>query len=1020
MVIAVTGEGGVGKSTLLAQYESIAKSTDNNARVVICDDRQTSPVAAMSYIAGKLAESGTECRDFNVRLKKYREMCQEIEGDQKVPRSLVNLLALGVSDFTIKSLRKAPGVGVLFEYADEKAAGEAFAQLVDYGISRWGNKDEVQLLREPEKILTPLFLTLLNNATEDRPLVLMFDVFERTHHTLAPWLLALCKFEYGVFNTGLSIVISGRDPLEQHWTDLAGALCHVTLEPFILDETKLFLSNQGITDEQLVAQIHADTAGLPVLVELLAATKPQPGIPLPDISRDAVERFLQWTPQEEQRQVALLAAVPRQFNNDILTAAIGKDADKAFNWLAEQSYIRTSKERGWFYHEKVRELMLRHFRNTNPGDLTAAHKRLAEFYDEQQHHLNLEDKLAYESELWKKFELEKIFHWLCEQPFRRVNEAVNSFLGAFRWQWKFSEKIVHVCEQTASESALVEIKECAERMGAFYRAYEKDEYATLISQADFLLQRGNLIPIAQSTLFGHRAEAYRMINKSELALADFDHAIELDAKYAWAITSRGQTYHQMGRYEQALADFGHAIELDAKYAWAIASRGETYGKLGRFEQALADFDRAIELDKKNTWAITRRGIVFFQIGKYDQALADFDCAIELGEHNCWVYEMRGQVLTELGHNKDAVLSFTRAIRASAQQTPKGCWACIASRGETYRLMGKYKQALVDFDRAIGLDEKSAWAIASRGKTYRLLGKHEQALADFDRAIELDDKNASIIANRGDTYRLLGKHEQALADFDRAIELDEKSAWAIASRGKTYRLLGKHEQALPDFDRAIELDDKNASIIASRGQTYQQMGKHEQALADFDRAIELDEKYAWAIANRGETYRLMGKYMLALADYIHVIELDSENPSYRYNMATIYIQLHRFDDARRELNERMKLKPDNTFAPLISLGIIARHQGLPESGELFQQALAQWETAWREKLQTPAGLLESKAKALLCTDNKADAVRVLAESIAQMSLGDKIEFDDYTLLKTAPVPPDGIDEMITMLKEVQEH
>ncbi len=165
---------------------------------------------------------------------------------------------------------------------------------------------------------------------------------------------------------------------------------------------------------------------------------------------------------------------------------------------------------------------------------------------------------------------------------------------------------------------------------------------------------------------------------------------------------------------------------------------------------------------------------------------------------------------------------------------------------------------------------------------------------------------------------------------------------------------------------------------------------------------------------------MGKYMLALADYIHVIELDSENPSYRYNMATIYIQLHRFDDARRELNERMKLKPDNTFAPLISLGIIARHQGLPESGELFQQALAQWETAWREKLQTPAGLLESKAKALLCTDNKADAVRVLAESIAQMSLGDKIEFDDYTLLKTAPVPPDGIDEMITMLKEVQEH
>ena len=44
----------------------------------------------------------------------------------------------------------------------------------------------------------------------------------------------------------------------------------------MLDETRLYLSNQDITDERLVTQIHSDTGGLPVLVELLAATKPSP------------------------------------------------------------------------------------------------------------------------------------------------------------------------------------------------------------------------------------------------------------------------------------------------------------------------------------------------------------------------------------------------------------------------------------------------------------------------------------------------------------------------------------------------------------------------------------------------------------------------------------------------------------------------------------------------------------------------------------------------------------------------
>jgi hypothetical protein len=47
-------------------------------------------------------------------------------------------------------------------------------------------------------------------------------------------------------------------------------VCHVRLEPFTPDETRLYLGKQGINDDELVAQIHEDTAGLQVLVELLS------------------------------------------------------------------------------------------------------------------------------------------------------------------------------------------------------------------------------------------------------------------------------------------------------------------------------------------------------------------------------------------------------------------------------------------------------------------------------------------------------------------------------------------------------------------------------------------------------------------------------------------------------------------------------------------------------------------------------------------------------------------------------
>jgi tetratricopeptide (TPR) repeat protein len=166
------------------------------------------------------------------------------------------------------------------------------------------------------------------------------------------------------------------------------------------------------------------------------------------------------------------------------------------------------------------------------------------------------------------------------------------------------------------------------------------------------------------------------------------------------------------------------------------------------------------------------------------------------------------------------------------------------------------------------------ALEQRGETYRILKRYEEALEDLNRVIEADPSRAGAIGSRGETYRLMGRHDEALADFNRAIELHPDYAWAIGSRGQIHRAARRYEQALAEFNRAIELDPGYSWAFGSRGQTYQDMGRYDEALADFSHAIELRPGYLWAIGNRGETYRLMGRYDEALADLDHVIE---ENP-----------------------------------------------------------------------------------------------------------------------------------------------
>src|SRR5438045_1219504 len=84
----------------------------------------------------------------------------------------------------------------------------------------------------------------------------------------------------------------------------------------------------------------------------------------------------------------------------------------------------------------------------------------------------------------------------------------------------------------------------------------------------------------------------------------------------------------MKRYEEALADFDRAIALDEKYAWAIASRGEIYRLMKRYEEALADFDHAIALNEKSDWYRYLRAQVYLAIVLVYDSARDLNDAIE--------------------------------------------------------------------------------------------------------------------------------------------------------------------------------------------------------------------------------------------------------------------------------------------------------------------------------------------------------------------------------------------------------
>lgn len=112
-----------------------------------------------------------------------------------------------------------------------------------------------------------------------------------------------------------------------------------------------------------------------------------------------------------------------------------------------------------------------------------------------------------------------------------------------------------------------------------------------------------------------RGTIYCMMNHVDLAIANYQRAIDLDENYAMAWNNLGWANYRIENYQESIKALNQAISLDPELAYAYNNRGLVYQKLGDLDQAAEDFQKAIDLGFEQSWAETN----LFNLQAYEDA-----------------------------------------------------------------------------------------------------------------------------------------------------------------------------------------------------------------------------------------------------------------------------------------------------------------------------------------------------------------------------------------------------------------
>jgi tetratricopeptide (TPR) repeat protein len=386
---------------------------------------------------------------------------------------------------------------------------------------------------------------------------------------------------------------------------------------------------------------------------------------------------------------------------------------------------------------------------------------------------------------------------------------------------------------------------------------------------------------------------------------------------------------EQGRLAEARTAVLDELERHPSSAEAHNLLGVIDSEKKDYSDALSEFQKALQLAPDSPEIHNNLGNAYVTAQKLDLAEKEFRAAIQLDPGNANGNFNLGLLLMAKGSPGEAIPCFLRVH----PQTP-------ASKINLVRAYLRAKRV----SEALSLSTELSREHAGDAQIHLTLGlmlasedQYRPAEIELAKADLLKPETFEILFDLGQTYLGGGQYQQADLQLNHALRLRPESPETLYLLARAYVNESRPLDALDLLSRARRLAPNNIDVIFLMAQTAISQRYFEDAIPLLQKGLEIAPSRTDLRLALAESYFKSDQVDMAVAELEKVIAVNPSARAYSF-LGLSHIYLGRFDDARQDFQNGLKLEPKNNFC-LFNLGYIAKRQGnSAEADTIFQKVL----------------------------------------------------------------------------------